>query len=92
MMPVEIKQQLMHSSARKKKFLHSQFDLNYPKPTVIRQCLASLHEVVLYLPEMKDDILAAIEGIDLSKYNDSMSPLIKKDAEDVLGCLSAGVL
>ena len=58
--------------------------LNDPKPTVVRQCLASLHEVVLYLPEMTDDILAAIKGIDLSKYKDSMSPLIKKDADELL--------
>ena len=57
--------------------------LNDPKPTVIRQCLASLHEVVLYLPEMTDDILAAIKDIDLSKYKDSMSPLIKRDAEEL---------
>lgn len=58
--------------------------LNDPKPTVVRQCLASLHEVVLYLPEMTDNIFAAIKGIDLSKYKDSMSPLIKKDAEELL--------
>ena len=65
--------------------------LNYPKSTVVRQCLSSLHEVVLYLPEMTDDLVVAINGIVLSKYKDSMSPLIKKDAGDVLGCLSAGV-
>ena len=58
--------------------------LNDPKPTVVRQCLAYLHEVVLYLPEMTDDILAAIKDIDLSKYKDSMSPLIKRDAEELL--------
>lgn len=58
--------------------------LNDPKPTVVRQCLASLHEVVLYLPDMTDDIVAAVKGIDLSKYKDSMSPLIKKDATELL--------
>lgn len=49
-----------------------------------RQCLASLHGVVLHLPEMTDAILAAIKDIDLSKYKDSMSPLIKRDAEELL--------
>lgn len=58
--------------------------LNDPKPTVVRQCLASLHEVILYLPELADDIVAAVNGIDLSQYKDSMSPLIKKDAEELL--------
>lgn len=58
--------------------------LNDPKPTVVRQCLASLHEVVLYLPEMTDDILSAVRDIDLAKYKDSMSPLIKKDSEELL--------
>mgnify|MGYP003291851237 CR=1 FL=1 len=58
--------------------------LNDPKPTVVRQCLASLHEVVLYLPELADDIVAAVNGIDLSQYKDSMSPLIKKDVDALL--------
>lgn len=58
--------------------------LNDPKPTVVRQCLASLHEVVLYRPELHAQITAAIKEIDLSKYKDSMSPLIKKDADELL--------
>lgn len=58
--------------------------LNDLKPTVVRQCLASLHEVVLYRPEMHAQITAAIRNIDLSKYKDSMSPLIKKDADELL--------
>ena len=58
--------------------------LNDPKPTVVRQCLASLHEVVLYRPEMHAQITSAVKKIDLSKYKDSMSPLIKKDADELL--------
>lgn len=58
--------------------------LNDPKPTVVRQCLASLHEVILYRPEMTDDIVEAVQKIDFSKYKDSMSPLIKKDADELL--------
>ena len=49
-----------------------------------RHCLASLHGVVLYLLEMTDAILAAIKDIGLSKYKDSMIPLIKRDAEELL--------
>lgn len=58
--------------------------LNDEKPTVVRQCLKSLHEVVLYRPEMLEPIAEAVKSIDLNKYKDSMSPLIKKDAEELL--------
>ena len=58
--------------------------LNDPKPTVVRQCLKSLHEVLLYRPELTEEITAAVKQIDLSKYKDSMSPLIKKDSEELL--------
>lgn len=51
------------------------------KPTVVRQCLGALHEVILYKPELSNAINEAICKIDLSRYKDSMSPLIKKDIE-----------
>ncbi|NLM98308.1 MAG: hypothetical protein GX175_12000 [Halanaerobiaceae bacterium] len=47
-------------------------------------CLAALHEVVLYRPELRGAIKAGLERIDLSKYKDSMSPLIKKDMDELL--------
>lgn len=58
--------------------------LNDPKPTVVRQCLGALHELVLYRPEMKVKIKEAVAGIDLGQYKDSMSPLIKRDMEALL--------
>ena len=54
------------------------------KPTVVRQCLAALHEVALFRPEMKERICCAVDKIDLSVYKDSMSPLIKKDIEALM--------
>ena len=57
--------------------------LNDPKPTVVRQCLKALHEVVMYRPEMSDEILEEINKIDINIYKDSMSPLIKKDIEEL---------
>lgn len=57
------------------------------KPTVVRQCLAALHEVVLYRPEMADGIIEAVGKIDITKYKDSMSPLIKKDIEELLALI-----
>jgi len=58
--------------------------LHYDKPTVVRQCLADLHEVVLFRPELCEAIKEELKTIDLSKYSDSMSPLIKKDVEELL--------
>ena len=45
--------------------------------------------MVLYLPEMTDDLVAAVSEIDLSQYKDSMSPLIKKDAAELLKIIGA---
>lgn len=57
------------------------------KPTVVRQCLGSLHEVALYRPEMTDKIIQAVDKINLSKYKDSMSPLIDKDIKELMKIL-----
>ena len=57
------------------------------KPTVVRQCLGSLHEVILYRPEMIELIREAVNNIDLSIYKDSMSPLIKKDMDVLLSAI-----
>ena len=53
------------------------------KPTAVRQCLTALHTVVLYKPELFETIIAKLDAMDLSKYKDSMSPLIKKDMEEL---------
>ena len=57
------------------------------KPTVVRQCLLALHEVVLYRSEMAEMIIDAVNHIDVSKYKDSMSPLIKKDIDELMKVL-----
>lgn len=58
--------------------------LHDEKPTVVRQCLNALQEVAVYRPELCGAIKAEIDIIDLSGYKDSMSPLIKKDIEELL--------
>ena len=57
--------------------------LNDEKPTVVRQCLNALHEVILYLPQLGDKISNEIDRIDLTKYKDSMTPLIQKDIDEL---------
>ena len=61
------------------------------KPTVVRQCLAALHEVVLYRPEMTDKIKFTVSKMDLSRYKDSMAPLIEKDKKELLKMLEKRV-
>jgi len=53
--------------------------LDDPKPTVVRQCLNALHEVVLFRPELSEIIENAMGEMNISKYKDSMTPLIEKD-------------
>ena len=58
--------------------------LHDDKPTVVRQCLGALHEVALYHPELCKIIVKELQSIDLSKYKDSMAPLIQKDINELL--------
>ena len=57
--------------------------LHDEKPTVVRQCLNALKEVVAYLPDTIKIIEKELKKIDLSKYKDSMSPLIQKDIDEL---------
>lgn len=54
--------------------------LNDPKPTVVRQCLAALHEVALFRPELSGRIEKALAEMEICRYQDTMLPLIEKDA------------
>lgn len=57
------------------------------KPTVVRQCLGALHEVIVYRPEMTDRIVQAVNKIDLNMYKNSMSPLIERDVKELIKIL-----
>ena len=57
--------------------------LDDEKPTAVRQCLAALHNIVLYKPDLSETIEDKLDQMDLSKYKDSMSPLIQKDVEEL---------
>lgn len=57
--------------------------LHDDKPIVVRQCLNALHSVVLYKYDLRNAIRQELDKIDLSKYKDSMSPLIKKDMNEL---------
>ena len=61
---------------------------NDEKPTVVRQCLNAIKEVVIYKPELSSKVLKAIKRIDLSNYKESMSSLIKKDINELISIIS----
>lgn len=59
--------------------------LDDEKPTIIRQCLASLNSLYIYKPDLANKVSNKLRELDLSKYKDSMRPLIEKDIKSILG-------
>ena len=51
------------------------------KPITARQCIKSLAQIGQAKKEYIPMILSALHSADLSKYKDSMCPLIEKDIE-----------
>lgn len=49
------------------------------KPITSRQCVKALVQVGMAKPQYIPQIISAFHGADLSKYKDSMRPLIEKD-------------
>lgn len=54
------------------------------KPITARQCVAALPEIAKAKPELIPCIRAALEQADLSRYSDSMQPLVLKDIVSAL--------
>ena len=61
--------------------------LDDEKPTIVRQCLASLNSLLLYKPDLSNKIESKLKNMDLAKYKDSMKPLIQKDIDCILNQL-----
>ena len=57
------------------------------KPTVVRQCLASAKEIVVFRPELCETIKNELDQIDLSCYKDSMTHLIRADIDELRGLI-----
>lgn len=63
------------------------------KPITARQCIKALAQVGARKPQYIPRILSCLQGADLSKYKDSMRPLIEKDiaeTEKTLKTLQSG--
>lgn len=59
------------------------------KPITARQCVKALAQVGLAKPQYIPRILSCFRNADLSKYKDSMRPLIEKDMEETKKILTA---
>lgn len=57
--------------------------LHNEKPAAVRRCLAALHEVATFKPELGARICMDLDKIDLSNYKESMVPLIAKDISEL---------
>lgn len=57
------------------------------KPITARQCVKALAQVGKSKPQYIPQILEALENVELSKYKDSMRPLIEKDIETTMKAL-----
>ena len=57
------------------------------KPTAVRQALAALLDVVPYKRELWPVIRQRVAAMDLSRYKDSMAPLIEKDIQTLLNAM-----
>ena len=62
------------------------------KPITARQCIKALARVGLAKPQYIPRIFSCLGAADLSKYKDSMRPLIEKDIEETKKILAASRL
>lgn len=54
------------------------------KPITSRQCVQALSQIGNAKPQFVPEIIAALQNADLSKYKDSMRPLIEKDIQKTM--------
>lgn len=59
------------------------------KPITARQCVKALAQVGLAKPQYVPRIVSALRCADLSKYKDSMRPLIEKDISETVWILTS---
>lgn len=62
------------------------------KPITARQCVQALAQVGLAKPQYIPAILSCLRSADLSKYKESMRPLIEKDMDETERILAASAL
>lgn len=54
------------------------------KPVTARQCIKLLPMIAEYKPDLRNEIVSALQKADISAYDDSMRPLVYKDIQKAL--------
>lgn len=54
------------------------------KPITARQCIKLLPMLAKYKPELRNDILSALQTADIFAYADSMQPLVYRDIQKAI--------
>ena len=60
------------------------------KPITARQCIQALPEIAAAQPRLIPRIRRTLEHADLSRYRDSMQPLIRRDIAAALQAIEQG--
>lgn len=59
-------------------------ELDESASTSVRQCLNKLNLILIYKPELSYIVEKKLKNLELSKYNESMQSLIKRDIASIL--------
>lgn len=59
-------------------------ELDESTSTSVRQCLNKLNLILIYKPELSYIVEKKLKNLELSKYNESMQSLIKRDIASIL--------
>ena len=63
--------------------------INDIKPITARQCIQALPNLAKHKPELKEDIIKALNKVDVSIYADSMQSVVYKDVRDSLKLIAS---
>ncbi len=55
--------------------------------TSVRQCLNRLNILLMYKPELSENVEKKLKSLDVSKYKESMQSLINRDIEAILNSI-----
>ena len=59
-------------------------ELDDDTSTSVRQCLDKLNLLLIYKPELSNQVEKKLKQLNISKYKESMQSLIKRDIESIL--------
>lgn len=59
-------------------------ELDDDTSTSVRQCLDKLNLLLIYKPELSNQVEKKLKQLNISKYKESMQSLMKRDIESIL--------